>query len=85
MILEGTMRWTLFAVALFACGGTHKVKVEPVEIKPIHMTVDVNVKVDRELDEFFEFEKREVAPEKRPAKPEPQRRSERPDDKEDPS
>ena len=32
----------------------HKVEVAPVEIKPIHITIDVNVKVDRALDNFFE-------------------------------
>jgi len=31
----------------------HKVEVAPVEIKPIHITLDVNVKVDRALDDFF--------------------------------
>ena len=33
----------------------HKVAVEvaPVEIKPIHITIDVNVKVDKALDDFF--------------------------------
>ena len=25
----------------------------PVEVKPIHITIDVNVKVDKELDDFF--------------------------------
>jgi hypothetical protein len=29
------------------------VEVAPVEIKPIHITIDVNVKVDRALDDFF--------------------------------
>ena len=28
-------------------------EVKPVEIKPIHITLDINVKVDRELDSFF--------------------------------
>ena len=32
----------------------HKVEVAPVEVKPIHITIDVNVKVDRALDNFFE-------------------------------
>jgi len=32
----------------------HQVKVEPVEVKPIHITIDVNVRVDRALDDFFE-------------------------------
>mgnify|MGYP001029984339 CR=1 FL=1 len=32
----------------------HEVRVEPVEVKPIHITIDVNVRVDRALDDFFE-------------------------------
>jgi hypothetical protein len=31
----------------------HKVEVAPVKIEPIHITIDVNVKVDRALDDFF--------------------------------
>ena len=31
----------------------HEVQVAPVEVKPIHITIDVNVKVDRALDNFF--------------------------------
>ena len=39
---------------LIAAGCTqHKVEVAPVEVKPIHITIDVNVKVDRALDDFF--------------------------------
>lgn len=30
-----------------------KVRTES-EVKPIHITVDVNIKVDRELDKFFD-------------------------------
>ncbi|ADU63935.1 MAG: YnbE family lipoprotein [Pseudodesulfovibrio sp.] len=37
----------------YGCGSTHRVEVAPVEVKPIHITIDVNVKVDRELDDFF--------------------------------
>jgi len=33
--------------------GCMNVKTEPIEVKPIHITVDVNVKVDRALDDFF--------------------------------
>ena len=44
-----------------------EVDVRPIEVKPIHITVDVNVRVDRELDQFFSFEE-EVAP-AGPAKP----------------
>lgn len=31
----------------------HDVRLAPVEIKPIHITIDVNIKVDRALDNFF--------------------------------
>jgi hypothetical protein len=44
----------------------HRVEVAPIEVKPIHMTVDINIKVDRELDEFFAFEE-EIAPPTGPA------------------
>ena len=41
-------------LVLAAAGCTqHRVEVAPVEIKPIHITIDVNVKVDRALDNFF--------------------------------
>jgi hypothetical protein len=33
--------------------GCVNVKTAPIEVKPIHITVDVNVKVDRALDDFF--------------------------------
>ncbi len=37
---------------LVACT-RHEVEIKPVEIKPIHITIDVNVKIDRALDDFF--------------------------------
>ena len=30
-----------------------EVALAPVEIKPIHITIDINIKVDRALDNFF--------------------------------
>jgi len=36
------------------CSTRHEVAMAPVEIKPIHITIDVNVKVDRALDNFFD-------------------------------
>jgi hypothetical protein len=50
--------WLLAAVlpallATHGCSVKHDVKVEPVEIKPIHITMDINIKVDREVDAFF--------------------------------
>lgn len=44
------------AVALLtigACNTSHTVKVEPVEIKPIYITLDVYIKVEREVEDFF--------------------------------
>ena len=35
------------------CKTSHEVEVKPVEIKPIHITIDVNVKVQKSLDDFF--------------------------------
>ncbi|MDL2330024.1 YnbE family lipoprotein [Desulfosarcina sp. OttesenSCG-928-A07] len=53
-------RWIGIMCALSLLGGIsacvsahHEVDVRPVEIKPIHITIDVNVKVDRALDDFF--------------------------------
>jgi hypothetical protein len=42
-----------FAAIALALGCCLSVKTEPIEVKPIHVTVDVNVKVDRALDDFF--------------------------------
>jgi len=43
---------SLLAAAL-ALAGCATVTVAPIEVKPIHITVDVNVKIDRALDDFF--------------------------------
>lgn len=43
----------LSAVPFTACQTQHKVEMAPVEVKPIHITIDVNVKIDRALDDFF--------------------------------
>lgn len=36
------------------CQSSHQVEIKPVEIKPIHITIDVNVRMERALDDFFE-------------------------------
>ena len=43
---------TLIYLISYGCT-QHKVEVAPVEVKPIHITIDVNVKVDKALDDFF--------------------------------
>lgn len=42
----------LAAAPLLLAGCVH-VKTDPIEVKPIHITVDVNVKVEKALDDFF--------------------------------
>jgi hypothetical protein len=46
------MAFLLAGLAFLAATGC-KVEVAPVEVKPIHITIDVNVKVDKALDDFF--------------------------------
>ena len=56
----------LLAVACSACARLDtrsEVDVKPIRVEPIHITVDVNVRIDRELDQFFAFEE-EMEPEK---------------------
>jgi hypothetical protein len=36
------MKWLLVAILLGACGA-QQVRVEPVKVQPIHITVDVNL------------------------------------------
>ncbi len=43
---------TLIFLISYGCT-QHKIEVAPVEVKPIHITIDVNVKVDKALDDFF--------------------------------
>lgn len=48
--------WVLTVMSVMMLGGCqtrHEVDVKPVEVKPIHITIDVNVKVQRALDDFF--------------------------------
>lgn len=40
-----------------SCSTKHAIEVAPVEtrhvVEPIHITIDINVKIDKELDDFF--------------------------------
>lgn len=46
-----------FALSAFVLpllfSGCLNIKTAPIEVKPIHITVDVNVKVEKALDDFF--------------------------------
>lgn len=44
----------MLLLGLSAWGCTHhEVELKPVEIKPIHITVDVNVRVEKAVDDFY--------------------------------
>ncbi|HEX2971495.1 MAG TPA: hypothetical protein VHP11_04145 [Tepidisphaeraceae bacterium] len=44
------------------------VEVKPIKVEPIYITVDVNIRVDRQLDNFFAFEQpNETQPATQPA------------------
>ncbi len=64
MIVRGPQRLALLLVPAALAGSSllvgctqHRIMVDPIEVKPMHITVDVNLRVDRELDNFFDFEK----------------------------
>ena len=66
----------LLALACSACARLDtksEVDVKPIRVEPIHITVDVNVRIDRELDQFFASEEQldpanpATAPTTRPA------------------
>jgi hypothetical protein len=50
----GSVSYLLLACTWLCACTQHKVEVAPVEVKPIHITIDVNIKVDRALEDFFD-------------------------------
>ncbi|MCC6579248.1 MAG: hypothetical protein IT440_02315 [Phycisphaeraceae bacterium] len=53
------------ALTLPACIKTsHDVNVN---VQPLHITLDVNIRVDRQLDDFFSFENQATQPATQPA------------------
>ncbi len=44
----------LILLTVSGCKTSHEVELKPVEIKPIHITIDVNVRVEKALDDFFD-------------------------------
>ena len=53
ILLAGILLLVGVSCARHKVESEHKVEVAPVEIKPIHITIDVNIKVDKDLDDFF--------------------------------
>jgi hypothetical protein len=46
----------LVGCLLLLTGCTHKVKVDPIKVEPIYVTMDIRIKIDRDLQDFFSFE-----------------------------
>ena len=69
-MLKSVLLLLFFTSSFFlsGCSTRHKINVEPVEIKPIHITIDVNIRVQKALDDFFddidnaEEETKEITP-----------------------
>jgi hypothetical protein len=51
----------LAAGGLLLSAGCAHVKVDPIEVKEIHIVHDVNIHVDKELNDYFAFEERNAA------------------------
>ena len=51
-------RWLWVAVAgpLWMLLGCARVSVAPIEIKPIHITMDINIKIQKQLADDFAFQ-----------------------------
>ncbi len=43
----------VLVMLLTACSTRHQVEIKPMEIKPIHITIDVNIRVEKALDDYF--------------------------------
>jgi len=45
---------TTLVLMVHACQTQHKVETQhKIEVAPMHITIDVNIKVDRALDDYF--------------------------------
>lgn len=60
--------------SLSGCYSSHRIdsthEIKPVEIKPIHITIDINVKVDKALDDFFgDIDKKQLKTDPKPEAP----------------
>jgi hypothetical protein len=58
----------VFLFLLVGCATKHEVEVKPVEVKPIHITIDVNIRVDKALDSFFDDIDQAVQADEKPSK-----------------
>jgi len=56
-ILSRAVFFTGLLLCLNACNTKHAIEVAPIEtrhvVEPIHITIDINVRIDKDLDDFF--------------------------------
>ena len=52
----GLFRTTSVAGVMLLASSCVHVATDPIEVKPIHITLDVNIKVQKDLENFFAFE-----------------------------
>jgi len=45
---------TSHEIAVKPVESSHQVEVKPIKVEPIHITIDVNVRVEKALDDFFD-------------------------------
>ena len=65
--MNGSLRvWTVkvagpASLALLFLPSCATVHVDPIEVKTIHIVHDINIRVDRQLDDFFAFQEKMAA------------------------
>jgi len=64
MTIRIATKMLLPACVLLPAMSCARVSVDPIEVKPIHITADINlnVKIDKDLDDFFAFQNKYQPP-----------------------
>lgn len=53
---KASMMASLTVLAALPWGCNPRLRVDPITVEPIHVTMDINVRLDERLDKFFAFE-----------------------------
>lgn len=56
---------------LLIAAGCARVTVDPIEIKPIHIVQDINIRIDKQLDDFFSYQEKAAATQPAATQPAP--------------
>ena len=57
VLLGGPATCGVAAALLVLAPGCLHVKTDPIKVEPIHIVADINIRVERQLEDFFAFEK----------------------------